>query len=190
VRKCQLLPALRTHFAHHRILPKCLQRNFRYARSVKPSVPDDLVWYRGKSIGLELKSRRGQCSRSQRAVRKAMLRAGVQWWVCRSAHAAMWALRKSGVRFRTLTRAGGTTERWRQPRLAPWEVPSRDLAEPQAGRGGAATRRTEAVAIACPCCSAGGGHVARRRAGAFRVYIDGMMPDCMREIRETMYLSG
>ena len=153
-------------------------------------MPDDLVWYRGKSIGLELKSRRGQCSRSQRAVRKAMLRAGVQWWVCRSAHAAMWALRKSGVRFRTLTRAGGTTERWRQPRLAPWEVPSRDLAEPQAGRGGAATRRTEAVAIACPCCSAGGGHVARRRAGAFRVYIDGMMPDCMREIRETMYLSG
>jgi len=33
-------------------------------RGVKPGVPDDLVWYRGKSIGLELKSRRGRCSRS------------------------------------------------------------------------------------------------------------------------------
>ena len=37
-------------------------------------------------------SRRGQCSRSQRAVREALLRAGAQWWVCRSADAAMWAL--------------------------------------------------------------------------------------------------
>src|SRR5262245_5221191 len=35
------------------------------------------------------------------------------------------------VRLRTLARAGGTTERWRQPRLAPWEVPRRDPAEPR-----------------------------------------------------------
>src|SRR5262249_42110453 len=36
----------------------------------------------GESIGLELKSRRGQCSRSQRAVREALLRAG-EWCECR-----------------------------------------------------------------------------------------------------------
>jgi hypothetical protein len=47
----------------------------------------------------------------------------------------MWALRKSGVRFRTITRADGTTERWRQPRLAPWEVPRHDPAEPHPTRG-------------------------------------------------------
>ena len=54
-----------------------------------------------------------------------------QWWVCRSAHAAMWALRKSGVRFRTIVHEDGTTERWRQPRLARWEIPRRDPAEPR-----------------------------------------------------------
>src|SRR5262249_36547430 len=30
------------------------------------------------------------------------------------------------VKFRTLARADGATERWRQPRLAPWEVPRRE----------------------------------------------------------------
>jgi hypothetical protein len=50
----------------------------RKQRGVKPGVPDVLVWYRGKSIGLELKSRRGQCSRSQRLAREALLRAGAQ----------------------------------------------------------------------------------------------------------------
>ena len=64
----------------------------RKKRGVKPGVPDVLVSYRGKSITIELKSRRGQCSPSQRAAREALLRAGVQWWVCRSARAAMWSL--------------------------------------------------------------------------------------------------
>lgn len=41
----------------------------------------------------------------------------------------MWALKRSGVRFRELVHADGTTERWRQPRLAQWEVPRRDPAE-------------------------------------------------------------
>src|SRR5215813_1577607 len=56
-----------------------------------------LVLYRGKLIAIELKSRRGQCSRSQRTAREALLRAGAEWWVCRSANAAMWALAQSGV---------------------------------------------------------------------------------------------
>jgi hypothetical protein len=32
----------------------------------------------------------GRCIRSQRAVRERLLRAGVEWWVYRSARAAMW----------------------------------------------------------------------------------------------------
>ena len=97
----------------------------RKKRGVKPGVPDVLVWYRGKSITIELKSRRGQCSRSQRLVRERLLRAGAQWWVCRSANAAMWALARSGVRFRTLTNDDGSRERWQPPRLLAWEVPKR-----------------------------------------------------------------
>jgi hypothetical protein len=45
------------------------------------------------------------------------------------ANAAMWALARSGVRFRTLTRADGTLECWRLPRLPEWEVPMRNSHE-------------------------------------------------------------
>src|SRR5262249_21781303 len=44
-----------------------------------------------------------------------------------SARAAMWALCKSGVRFRVIVHEDGTTERW--PRLPAWEMPKRDLHE-------------------------------------------------------------
>jgi hypothetical protein len=90
----------------------------RNKRGVKPGCPDVLVWYRGKSITIELKSRRGQCSPCQRAVRE--LRAGAQWWVCRSADAAMWALVESGVTFRVLSSDDGSTEHRQQPKLAAW----------------------------------------------------------------------
>jgi hypothetical protein len=103
----------------------------RRRRGVKAGLPDTWVVHHGKLVGIEMKSRSGRCTPSQRAVREALLRAGADWWECRSAHAAMWALRKSGVRFRSLPRTDGTTERWRQPRLAPWEVPRRDPAEPR-----------------------------------------------------------
>jgi hypothetical protein len=56
----------------------------------------------------------------------ALLRAGAQWWVCRSANAAMWALAQSGVPFRTIVHEDGTIERWQQPDLPEWEVPKRN----------------------------------------------------------------
>jgi hypothetical protein len=108
------------------VAPSATSGAMRKKRGVKPGVPDVLIWYRGKSITIELKSRRGQCSRSQRAVREALLRAGAQWWVCRSADAAMWVLGKSGVPFRTIVHEDGTIERWQQPDLPAWEVPKGD----------------------------------------------------------------
>jgi hypothetical protein len=108
------------------VAPSVTSGAMRKKRGVKPGVPDTLVLYRGKLIAIELKSRRGQCSRSQRLAREALLRAGAQWWVCRSAHAAMWALARSGVCFRTLTNDDGTLECWQQPELAAWEVPKRN----------------------------------------------------------------
>jgi len=41
----------------------------------------------------------------------------------------MWALYKSGVRFRSIVYEDGTIECWRLPRLPAWEVPRRDPAE-------------------------------------------------------------
>jgi len=101
----------------------------RKKRGVKPGVCDVLVWHRGRSIGIELKAPGGRCSASQRAAREALLRAGVEWWECRSASAAMWALAQSGVRFREWPGVSGADGRWCQPPLQPWEVPRRDPAE-------------------------------------------------------------
>ena len=107
------------------VAPSVTSGAMRKKRGVKPGVADVLVWYLGSSnlgssIALELKSRRGQCSPSQRAVREALLRAGAQWWVCRSANAAMWALYESGVPFSTVVHDDGSTERWQQPKLPAW----------------------------------------------------------------------
>jgi hypothetical protein len=95
--------------------------------------------YGGKLIVIELKSRSGKCNLPQRLVREAPLRAGARWWVVRSARAAMCALRKSGVRFRTAFSDDGTIECWQQPKLPAWEVPKRDPHErrPRAPEWGA-----------------------------------------------------
>ena len=116
----------------------------RKRRGVKPGVPDVLVIFRKGPIFVELKSRQGLCSPSQRTAREAILRAGAQWWVARSANAAMWSLARSGVRFRSRMRNDGTTEHWWQPRLAPWEVPRRDPAEPRPNAPDVAARRRAA----------------------------------------------
>jgi hypothetical protein len=126
------------------VAPTAMSGFLRKRRGVKPGVPDVLVIFRKKPIFVELKSRQGLCSPSQRTAREAILRAGAQWWVARSANAAMWSLARSGVRFRTRTRDDGTTERWRQPRLARWEVPRRDPAEPRPNAPDVAARRRAA----------------------------------------------
>jgi hypothetical protein len=73
------------------------------SRRFKPMTLRSAIVENGK-----IKSRQGKCSASQRAVRPALLRAGAEWWECRSAHAATWALAQSGVLFR---RSSTRTER-------------------------------------------------------------------------------
>jgi hypothetical protein len=113
------------------VAPSALSGAIRKQRGVRPGTPDHLILHRGKLVTIEMKSPQGKCSPSQREAREALLRAGAQWWVCRTAVSAMWALRKSGVKFRTLDHEDGTTERWRQPRLARWELPRRDPSDPR-----------------------------------------------------------
>jgi len=103
----------------------------RTKRGVKPAVPDTLIVYRGKLIAIEMKSPGGRCSEAHRAFRDRLLQARAQWWVCRSANAAMWALGKSRVRLRMIIEEDGREKRWKQPRLAAWEVQRRDLSEPR-----------------------------------------------------------
>ena len=90
--------------------------------------------------------------------------------VCRSADAAMWALSKSGVKFRVIVNKDGTVERWQQPRLEPWEVPRRDPSEPltAASEGGRTAARRAATMAGAPAGESGraaGGGARQRRVG-------------------------
>jgi hypothetical protein len=102
----------------------------RKRRGVKAGLSDVIIWYRGRTVCVELKGPYGQCRPAQRLVREQMLRAGIKaWWQCRTAESAMWALRKSGIKFRVIVNDDGSTETWQQPELEPWEIPKTDPRE-------------------------------------------------------------
>jgi hypothetical protein len=92
-------------------------------RGVRSGLPDILVVFRHDAgtgtivIFIELKSRRGVASKVQKQIRLEMLPAGAEWWMARSARAALTALHLSGVVFR---------RPWNPPRLQPWEGPFAD----------------------------------------------------------------
>jgi hypothetical protein len=90
---------------------------FQKKRGVRSGLPDVQVIWRGKPIFVELKSRAGVASKAQKQIRLEMLPAGAEWWLARSARAALVALHLSGVAFR---------RKWKPPRLKPWEGPFAD----------------------------------------------------------------
>jgi hypothetical protein len=114
---------------------------FQKRRGVRSGLPDVQVIWRGKSIFVELKSRAGVASKVQKQIRAKLKPAGADWWLARSARAALMALHLSGVVFR---------RHWKPPRLKPWEGPFADPAQrlPQApdvaARRRAARRRWRA----------------------------------------------
>jgi hypothetical protein len=115
----------------------------RKRRGVRPGLPDNWIVYRRKRITIEMKSRTGRCSAAQRAVRAALIRAGSVWWQCITALSAMWALTRSGVRVPRGSRRRRQDGAWRQPRLAPWEVPRCDPAERRPSAPGVVAERRE-----------------------------------------------
>lgn len=116
----------------------------RKKRGVMPGCPDNWVLHCGRLICVELKSAAGRCSPAQRAVREALVRSGGEWWEARSAAAAMVALAESGVKFREIVHADGSVERWRKPRLEPWEVPRQSPREARARHPAVLARDREA----------------------------------------------
>jgi hypothetical protein len=90
---------------------------FQKRRGVRSGLPDVLVIFRQKPIFVELKSRAGLASKAQKQIRLEMLPAGADWWLARSARAALMALHLSGVGFR---------RQWKPPRLKLWEGPFAD----------------------------------------------------------------
>jgi hypothetical protein len=98
---------------------------FQKRRGVRGGLPDVLVIWRGKPIIVELKSRAGVASKAQKQIHAKLKPAGADWWLARSARAALMALHLSGVVFR---------RKWTPPRLKPWEGPFADptLRLPQA----------------------------------------------------------
>ena len=76
-------------------------------RGVRSGLPDTMVGYRRRAVFVELKSKAGVASKSQKQVRAELVAAGARWWMARSVRAALTALHRSGVPFR-----------------APWKPPS------------------------------------------------------------------
>jgi hypothetical protein len=95
---------------------------FQKLRGVRSGIPDVLVFFRlpdgsVRIVFVELKSRSGTASKTQKQTRLAMLPAGAVWYLARSAAAALQALHLAGVVFR---------RPWQEPRLQPWEGPFAD----------------------------------------------------------------
>jgi hypothetical protein len=107
-------PATTWWTAHDVVASSATSGAMRRRRGVRAGLPDTQIIYRGKPIFIELKSRAGVASRSQKQTRTELLVAGAIWWMARSARAAMTALLLSDVVFR---------RRWRAPKLAAWEGP-------------------------------------------------------------------
>jgi hypothetical protein len=92
---------------------------------VKSGFPDLFVAFRRKRsprcptrvVCIELKSHSGLASPAQKEIRLEMVKAGVRWWMARSARSALAALYRSGVPFR---------RPWRPPQLERWEGPWED----------------------------------------------------------------
>jgi hypothetical protein len=82
---------------------------------VKSGLPDIVVIASSiRPVFIELKSRSGRPSRTQREVRAGLIAVGCQWFMARSTAAALAALERAGVPFRRL---------WVAPQLRPWEGP-------------------------------------------------------------------
>ena len=90
---------------------------FQKRRGVRSGLPDVLVIWRGKPIFVELKSRAGIASKAQKQISAKLRPSGADWWLARSARAALMALHLSGVVF---------GRKWKPPRLKPWEGPFAD----------------------------------------------------------------
>jgi hypothetical protein len=65
---------------------------FQKQRGVRSGLPDVEVIWRGKPIFVELKSRAGVASKAQKQIRAKLKPAGADWWLARSARAALMAL--------------------------------------------------------------------------------------------------
>jgi hypothetical protein len=95
-------------------------------RGCKSGLADLLVVFQQKPgilrvVFVELKSRRGVVSKSQKQRRLEILTAGADWWLAFSARAAMVGLHRAGVPFR---------RRWEPPKLQIWEGPFSSLVPP------------------------------------------------------------
>jgi hypothetical protein len=86
-------------------------------RGCRAGLPDLLVVHQAKTIGIEVKSRRGVPSRTQKQICAELRAAGAEYWLVRSARAALAALARSNV----------PLHRWKVVQLQPWEGPFADL---------------------------------------------------------------
>jgi hypothetical protein len=87
---------------------------FQRRRHVRAGLPDLMVLHNAKAVFIELKSKRGVPSAAQKQICAELRAAGADWYLARSALAALTALHRSGVAF---------CRPWKPPLLQAWEGP-------------------------------------------------------------------
>lgn len=70
------------------------------ARGLKAGMPDILVFFGGRAIGIELKSFKGRVSTSQKEMIPKLKAAGVPVYICRNIEGVIFSLRNEGVPLR------------------------------------------------------------------------------------------
>jgi len=101
----------------------------------RSGLSDLMVVHDGRVTFLEMKSPVGVASRVQRQVCAEVRAAGADWYLVRSAPAALAALRLSNVPFRS---------KWEPPQLQRWEGPFVDCDKPLPQEPGVAAQRRAA----------------------------------------------
>ena len=86
-------------------------------RGCRSGLPDLMTLWPGRVVFVELKSKTGYLSATQKETREELLRAGAGYWVAMSATAALTALLRSGAPFR---------RPWTPVELRAWEGPFPD----------------------------------------------------------------
>ncbi len=106
----------------------------RRRRGCRAGTPDLLVLWRGRLIGIELKSPAGIISEAQRVMREEIVMAGGRWFACRSIEAVLEVLRRLRVPLLPVSRLeelraemNGTAGEYAFDPMNPLHYPQEDL---------------------------------------------------------------
>jgi hypothetical protein len=104
-----LPPALYTTFpAGWGVLTPMMAQRLRKS-GLKQGIPDVLIWFDGRTIGIELKAGKNTVTEAQRDMHQKLAAAGVAVHVCKTLDSVLYVLRSERLPLRPTNGSGFTT---------------------------------------------------------------------------------